>query len=131
MNFKKNIFLIYYLPVVIWAVIILVVSSLPHPYITKPSWTKYDKAAHFIEYAVFGFPLARALWHENNKNVTLFIVSLSLLIAGAFAALDEIHQKYIPGRIGSLGDFIANISGIVIAHLVYFRYYFWNKIKGK
>ena len=129
MKFKKNTFLIYYMPVVIWAVIIIIVSSLPHPYIIKSSWTKYDKVAHFIEYGVFGFLLARALWHKNNNNVTLITIIMSLFIAGVFAGLDEFHQKYIPGRIGSLDDFMANISGIIIAHLVYFRYYFWNKIK--
>ena len=124
MNSKKYNFFVYQFPVIVWAIIILTVSSIPHFACVKPSWTKFDKVAHFIEYGILCYLLTRALGYRSNRTVTKFIIILSIAICGVLAGIDELHQKYIPGRFTSIGDFIADISGIVFAQVIYYKNFF-------
>lgn len=121
-------FLIYQFPVILWAVIILTVSSMPNFGIISVKWTKYDKVIHFVEYGVFGYLLTRALFYQDTslfiKNYALI---MSIIIGVMFAGFDEIHQKFIPGRIESLGDFIADVSGIVLAQVFFIKNLFLKK----
>ena len=124
MNSQRYRFLIYQFPAILWAVIILTVSSIPQFAGIKPGWTKYDKIIHVIEYGVFGFLLTRALYFQDNSRIKKIAVILSILIGGVFAGLDEIHQRFIPGRFESLGDFVADLSGILLAQVFFIRNFF-------
>jgi len=131
MNLRTSNFLFYQFPVILWAAIILTVSSVPLFAEVKPKWTNYDKIIHLIEYGIFGFLLTRALYFQSNANIKRFAVILSIVIGVIFAAFDEIHQKYIPGRFGSIGDFIADFSGIMIAQIFFLHHIMGYKINLK
>lgn len=54
------------------------------------------KAAHPGEYAVLGWLVARAL--EQPWRGTVAIALQALALCAAFAALDELHQSFVPSR---------------------------------
>ncbi|MFW6283145.1 MAG: VanZ family protein [Minisyncoccales bacterium] len=45
----------------------------------------------------------------------LIIISISLI----YAALDEIHQYFVPGRFATFNDFLIDSAGILISSLFY------------
>jgi len=127
MNPARYKFFTYQFPVILWALIILTVSSVPQFMAVQPHWSKYDKIVHFIEYGVFGFLLTRALYFQNNISVKKYSIVLAIVIGILFAGIDEIHQRYIPGRLESFGDFISDILGITAAQVFFIRKSFRHK----
>ena len=47
-------------------------------------------------------------------------ISVALLIATIYAALDELHQFFVPERFCSVEDFLLDFTGIIFASLIYF-----------
>ena len=102
---------------VLYALVVMTVSSLPNIHIPSLGITWSDKVGHFAQYAVFAFLVAggwgrRVLnrpWAENWRAAGFLI---------AFAALDEIHQLWIPRREASFWDWTADSLGIVIGFTV-------------
>lgn len=79
------------------------------------------KAAHMTEYAVLSVLIMLALIVDGLKGIRLPVISS--IIATVFAATDEFHQKFVPGRYGCLRDvFIdaaGSIIGLMIAYVIY------------
>ena len=99
-----------WLPAVAWGVVILAVSSFPRMDLAPRMFPGCDKVLHFIEYFVLGVGLR--YWSGGGKP--LFIMG-----GAGFAALDEFHQRYVPGRHASPLDWVADLSGIVVGFLIY------------
>jgi VanZ family protein len=80
-----------WLAVIAWATLIFALSGTPSLDSGLGTWDLVlRKAAHVTEYAILGFLLARVL------------SSPPALLAGvAYAASDELHQHFVPGRVGS------------------------------
>lgn len=77
----------------------------------------FDKVLHFTAYFVLGIC---ALWMFiglypgwSERKTALF----ALLIASFYGLSDEIHQSFVPGRDASLGDWTADIIGVVASIL--------------
>jgi len=60
------------------------------------------KVAHAAEYAVLGFLLLRALGRQ----------AVALAVGIAYAASDELHQHFVPGRLGSPLDVLLDSIGV-------------------
>lgn len=105
-------------PVIAWALIILVATTLPLP---PDSWDvgefPADRAAHFVLYAGFGVTLGRALWLQRRRRLLAFVLAWGGALV--FAAADELHQVWIPSRVPSLGDWTADAVGITVGLLAY------------
>jgi len=114
-------FLKYRLPVIIWGILIIVISSLPHISGVKTGDFPLDKIAHLIEYGGFNFLLARALYFTERISLKKRALLLSFIISVFFAAADELHQMYIPGRMSSIYDFWADLGGIFISLILFIR----------
>ena len=99
-----------WLPVVVWAAVIFVFSSIPSLSSGLGSWdTMLRKAAHMTEYAILGALLVRALGRE-----------LPALLAGvAYAVTDEIHQSFVEGRHGSPVDVALDGIGVAVGIFVF------------
>ncbi len=95
---------------IIWGILILIVSSIPNLKLPVPEQYSEDKVAHFFEYFVFSGLFSLYLFFSNRSEQKIFILTLILI---AFAYLDELHQKLIPGRQYSLFDFSADFLGII------------------
>lgn len=94
----------------LWAAVILIVSSAPMPAITAPAGT--DKGVHAVLYLVLGFLAARALLAERTARVWQLLILLLALLA--FGAVDELHQRFIPGRTADTRDWVADSVGSVV-----------------
>jgi len=102
-----------WLPAAVWAAAILTVSSFPDP---DPGFTLFpgcDKILHFIEYSILGVGLR--YWSGG--------AGLPSLMGGAgFAAFDEFHQRFVPGREASLWDWVADLAGLLVGSLIFGRF---------
>lgn len=79
------------------------------------------KAAHMTEYAVLSVLVMLALIVDGIKGIRLPVIAT--IIAVAFAATDELHQRYVPGRYGCVRDVLidaaGSIIGLAIAYVLY------------
>ena len=101
-----------WLPVVVWAVVIFTISSIPSLSTGLGTWdTILRKGAHLTEYAVLGGLLYRALGRET----------LALAAGIAYAATDELHQHFIRGRHASPVDVAIDAVGVAVGMLVWLR----------
>ena len=74
------------------------------------------KTAHFTEYAVFGWLIARAL--RDERGWRLHHALLAVALAGSYAVSDEFHQRFVPGRTAALGDVLIDTLGAATAQLM-------------
>jgi len=80
--------------------------------------TLLRKLAHFGEYA-----LLCALWWRalrtlvGGERALLFAVT----VASAYAATDEFHQSFVPGRYGSPVDWLIDVAGAAAAAVLIHR----------
>jgi len=65
----------------------------------------WDKAAHFLEYALLGYLLARSLGESRPRWFAVWF------LAAAYGLLDEYHQSFVPGRDPSGADFLVDAAG--------------------
>jgi VanZ family protein len=92
-------------PVVAWAGLIFALSSVPDLGTGLGGWDlMLRKIAHAAEFAVLGFLLVRALDREW----------LSLGLGIAYAISDEVHQHFVPGRLGSSVDVLIDAVGVAV-----------------
>ena len=101
-----------WLPVVVWAAVIFTFSSIPSLSTGLGTWDLVlRKAAHITEYAILGALLLRALDRP--------LVAVGLAVA--YAATDELHQHFVPGRAGTLIDVAVDALGATAGVLLYRR----------
>ena len=99
-----------WLPVVAWAALIFAFSSVPGLGTGLGGWDLVlRKLAHVAEYAVLGLLLARATGKAG----------LAVLLGTLYAATDEFHQAFVPGRAGRPLDVAIDVVGIVCGVLVW------------
>lgn len=68
------------------------------------------KTAHFCEYALLGFLLAAALKAQGASRRGMALAPLAGL---AYAAADEWHQSFVPGRSPGLRDVAIDFCGVL------------------
>lgn len=76
------------------------------------------KAAHIIAYFVLGLLIYSVI--KTYKFTTKRTIALSVLLAIFYAILDEIHQLFVPGRSGEIGDVLIDTTAAGIGIGVYF-----------
>jgi VanZ family protein len=119
---KESLFLqrLYYGgPVVAYAGLIFFLSSLSRFPDAVPSFFGFDKIAHFVEYYIFGWLLYR--WFSSPDGVLgrRRVLFMTLLVGIGYAAGDEWHQSFVPGRDASFFDALFDASGIAAAAATY------------
>lgn len=104
-----------------WVLTIIIVSSIPNiPTLkihTAKKEIRLDYLMHFCEYGVLTF---MAFLSFTGKEFKISYRKVLLITIGliTFAILDELHQKFIPGRSYNTKDILGNVAGIVGATLV-------------
>ena len=104
-----------WLPPLIWAGVILLGTSLPQDAVPVQT-SNIDKPLHFTIYSIFAFLLTRQIAVDTSGGHALVG---AVLIAAAFAAADEWHQAFIPGRFPEFADWLADVAGAIIGAVVY------------
>ena len=109
MTSPKNSNLSLYLLIGWWS-LIWIVSSIPSADLPQVEVLSLDKLAHFGVYFVLGCLLNLRLKQKSCPLGKRTLIYIPVLIT---ALLDELHQKYIPGRNVCVYDFLANASGLI------------------
>ncbi len=110
----------------LYAALIVVISSLPK--ITPPplGFRFEDKVYHFAEYSIFSFLLFLAFFKAKTDFFRRNVFIFSSLIGIIFAYSDEFHQRFVPGRFYDLYDFLADCLGVVLIQAVLWIYLEWK-----
>lgn len=92
-------------PALVWAAVLFVFSSRPR--LPADLGGGLDKVAHFGAFAVLGLLLAHAAlaWRLRMR--------WPVLVGLAYAASDELHQYFVPGRYPDAADWVADALGVV------------------
>jgi VanZ family protein len=94
-----------WLPVLLWAAVIFALSSIPSLSTGLGFWDLVlRKLAHGAEFALLSALTVRWLGR----------VPLAFVAASAYAATDELHQAFVPGRAASPVDWAIDTGGAAI-----------------
>ena len=113
-----------WLPVFLWAVIIFWLSSIEQ--IVVSQFFIWDfiakKIAHLTEYAVLFALIFRA---TRGQWILSFVLTM------VYAASDEIHQKFVPGRTAAFYDLAFDFSGASLAGYLIWKFKQTRRLKPK
>ena len=104
----------YHFPVILYAGLIFLASSISFLPTKVPFFTFRDKLIHFLEYAVFGYLLWQSVTRWKIDTSLAGLMLLALLLGTVYAGSDEIHQYYVPGRDANVFDWIADVIGLAV-----------------
>lgn len=76
------------------------------------------KCAHFTEYMILGIFFASAFIGNIKKKQTEIMASF--LLGASYAASDELHQLFVPGRSGQISDVMLDSAGVLTGVLLVF-----------
>jgi VanZ family protein len=102
-----------WIPPIAWAAVILTLTSIPASDLAPVGAFAFpgaDKLVHVGMYGVLGALLARAVGVPPSPR-TLGRLLLGVLL---FAAVDEWHQRFIPGRSADVLDLVADLAGATL-----------------
>lgn len=132
----------YWLPLLLWMLLIFgasadtgsaprssrIIGPIMHwlfPQMPEPDverivfWVR--KAAHFTEFGIMAFLLWRAIRRPRRTDPVLWSPSAArwtLLLVVLYAVSDEVHQRFVPTRQGSVWDVLIDSSGAVAGLVV-------------
>ena len=80
-----------------------------------PSWLSgWDEVAHAGLYAVLGATLGYGKHHATVSPPHWVLVGIGAL----YGATDEWHQRFVRGRSPELGDWVADVTGVLLGYTV-------------
>lgn len=115
---KLNI-LSYWLPPLLWMLLIFYLSSRPRFSITREFMFDFVifKGLHIAEYALLYFLLFRAYFKSTHESQRLQGFFFAFVVASLYAITDEMHQTLVPTREGRVRDIFIDLVGISIAYV--------------
>jgi VanZ family protein len=127
-KFDKSLFY-YKLPPVLYAALIILVSTISSA--SPPSlgvqWG--DKIYHSGEYFVFGLLIFRAFPNVQQSPRRVLYYALLFLFGLTYAAIDERVQYYVPNRDSSPYDWLADVIGYTVAGIAFLVVRSWRARK--
>ncbi len=98
---------------ILYVLLIFFLSSRPYLTPLGPDFRLKDKAVHAVEYFVLGVLLYTGIgWLLKRSKFTIFWILFA--IGTTLAAMDEILQSFIPGRLTDVYDWTADSIGVVV-----------------
>lgn len=92
---------------ILWTAAILVVNSISVSDPTlRPPFAGADKLTHAFMYAVASFTWRRAIISTRDSVTWRVVAGVAFL-----GALDEWHQRIVPGRSADVFDWVADVVG--------------------
>ncbi|MGH9712938.1 MAG: VanZ family protein [Candidatus Acidiferrales bacterium] len=86
------------------------------------------KCAHFVEYFVLSLLVLRGI-RAGRKETHLGWAIVAVGIVAGYAALDEFHQSFVPGRGPAVADVLLDTAGGVAAQLVAALIVLWGDVR--
>jgi VanZ family protein len=105
----------YWLPVVVWALIIFNFSSHGVPKVGPSYWTDFiaKKTAHILEYGILTLLTYRALIGSGVKKPLVYWVAI--FITFLYGTSDELHQSFTPTRTPTVRDVLIDTTAAILA----------------
>lgn len=140
--------LLYWLPSILWMALIFFFSHQPGTQSSELSggltdiiatWLPFPienlhsletfirKNAHFFAYFILGILLLFAI--RQGSKLTRQKLMAAWILATVYAASDEYHQLYIPGRSGEVRDVLIDSAGAATGLILYSFIYYLRKSK--
>jgi VanZ family protein len=110
-------FIYYHLPAILYAGLIITISSLQRLPTDQIGFVGADKVAHFFEYALFAFLTFRSFSNIGQRVSLRLALLLSLFFLVIFAAVDEYYQHLV-GRSADFWDLVADVFGACLVLLL-------------
>jgi VanZ family protein len=114
----------HFLPVAFYMGIIWFFSAQPYLGVTEEfhdSLFILRKMVHVTEFAILTVLVWRAL-HKSFPYISLPITILwTIIIVLGAAAMDEVHQTFVPGRHGKVLDVVIDSMGMIIVLFAFLR----------
>ena len=105
-----------WLPALAWAALIFALSSIPDLGTGLGGWDLVlRKIAHAAEYAILGALLVRATGRSG----------LAFALGTLYAVSDELHQSFVPGRLGSPLDVAIDAAGVAVGVVL------WQSVRAR
>lgn len=102
---------------VVWAGVIFCFSTITGSNV--PSVLP-DFIPHFIEYFIFATLLTASIWTTKKQMPAGLIGLWAICLTSIYAASDEFHQSFVPGRSPDVKDWAVNVmAAITVAVIVY------------
>lgn len=120
-----------WIPPLVMAGVIFLLSGIPDLKSEfPPLWDLVlRKLAHATEYALLAFFVLRATTHGHRSHHPYALLAGAWLVATLYAATDEWHQSFVPGRGPAIHDVILDSSGALLGALTGWRVYLRPKTK--
>jgi VanZ family protein len=114
-HLAKRSSLIYPIGTLVWAVIILILSTMPSQQLPQIKWLMTpDKFGHAFVYGVLAIGLYQSFSGAQKKAVYA-----GLWATGYGITMELVQYGFFPGRYFELWDIVANISGVFAALLIW------------
>jgi VanZ family protein len=108
----------YWLPVLAYLGAVQLLGAQPD-FQVPMLFANADKAVHVVEYLILGLLLVRAIRATFRAPAPL-ITALAAVAAGlCVGAADEFIQSFVPGRMSSVNDLLADATGLLLAQFGY------------
>ena len=109
----------YWLPPILWGLIIFSFSSLQVGSSNEIYWKDFviKKTAHIVEYAILAVLLYRAMIGSDIEKKKAII--FAILIVSLYGFTDEFHQSFTPGREPRIRDVIIDTIGGALGVLTF------------
>jgi VanZ family protein len=88
------------------------------------------KCGHFIEYFVLSLLILRGI-RAGRHGTRLAWAAVAILLVAGYAALDEFHQSFVPGRTAAISDVLLDTSGGITAQAVAALAALWFHVRGE
>lgn len=116
-------FAAYQLPLILYAALVLTVSSISGLPTPDLGIDFLDKLAHFCEYFIFLVLMFRALANPPFSLSGFTGYLLAVILSIVFAGFDEYYQSHIPGRESDIYDLVADSMGIILGAFLVFLFF--------
>jgi len=111
-------FIIFWLPVTGYCAIIFTLSSMAQPLPAGIEIPYFDKLLHAVEYGVLSYLLIRAMRGTGIKLAKRTLIITAVAMATLYAATDEFHQMFVPGRYPDVFDLLSDFVGALIVGFI-------------
>lgn len=118
---KISKFVIFWLPVILWMCVIFMFSAHPTGSASQVHWQDFvvKKMAHITEYAILTVLLFRAFRSTGMQKRQA--AKYALVLAVIYAATDEFHQSFTPGREPTIRDVIIDTIGATLSVILLWK----------
>jgi VanZ family protein len=116
---EKHKVLFIYVPLALYWILLVTATSLPGQDV--PDMHISDKIEHFAAYG--GLAVLLSFTYSFQKKIKIlaeYPFLLTIFTISLYGMLDELHQKFIPGRSCDVKDWIADTTGALLGILIVF-----------